>query len=178
MGLLSTLAAHDFGFIDVDQLIQRLDDTLTAIDALEKHEGHLLNWYNTVSRAPLLPRYVSTVDSGNLSGALITIASGLTQLCQALARDEANTARCARVTTLVGRADALVAAMDFTFLYDNDRRLFAIGYRLADADGPGRRFRLSRRRPSRVRGARWKRCSCPPPSSRSARSATRPSCWH
>ena len=37
MGLLSTLAAHDFGFIDVDQLIERLDDTLTAIDALEKH---------------------------------------------------------------------------------------------------------------------------------------------
>ena len=77
MGLLATLAAHDFGFIDTDVLASRIDATLTTIEGLERHEGHLLNWYDTQSLAPLLPRYVSTVDSGNLAGALMALAEGL-----------------------------------------------------------------------------------------------------
>ena len=42
--------------------------------------------------------------------------------------------------------------MNFRFLYDAQRQLFTIGYRLADADGPGRLDRLAVR-PARVRGA-------------------------
>ena len=44
--------------------------TLTTLEGLERHEGHFLNWYDTATLAPLHPRYVSTVDSGNLAGAL------------------------------------------------------------------------------------------------------------
>ncbi|CAG0958909.1 hypothetical protein ANRL2_00690, partial [Anaerolineae bacterium] len=44
---------------------------------LERHEGHLLNWYDIQTLAPLRPRYVSTVDSGNLLGALVTLEQGL-----------------------------------------------------------------------------------------------------
>ena len=122
LSLLASLAAHDLGLIDVDDMVRRVDDTLTAVEQLERFEGHLLNWYDTHTLAPLLPAYVSTVDSGNLAGALLTIAAGL--------RD--------RAPGLAKRADRLVDAMNFAFLFDAKRHLFSIGYRLADADGPGR----------------------------------------
>jgi cyclic beta-1,2-glucan synthetase len=80
MGLLSTLAAHDLGFIRTPALIGRLEATLSTMDRLERFEGHLLNWYDTSSLLPLAPRYVSTVDSGNLAGALLALAEGLRQL--------------------------------------------------------------------------------------------------
>ena len=67
MTLLSTLAAHDLGYLTTAALIRRLDRTLTTLEGLERHEGHFLNWYDTATLAPLHPRYVSTVDSGNLA---------------------------------------------------------------------------------------------------------------
>ncbi|MGO9764567.1 MAG: GH36-type glycosyl hydrolase domain-containing protein [Myxococcaceae bacterium] len=80
MGLLSALAAHDLGFIRTRSLLDRLEATLQTIGGLEHCEGHLLNWYDTHTLAPLSPAYVSTVDSGNLAGALIALAQGLRQL--------------------------------------------------------------------------------------------------
>ena len=77
MGLLSTLAAHDLGLLTADEMVERLDRTLTTVEGLERHEGHLLNWYDTRTLAPLSPRYVSTVDSGNLAGALARARGGL-----------------------------------------------------------------------------------------------------
>jgi len=238
MALLSTLAAHDLGYFTTDALIRRLDRTLTTIEGLEKHEGHLLNWYDTATLAPLHPRYVSTVDSGNLAASLIAIAEGVlalttkpqtrTALLQGLvdtadllattsasspasdqrtrdavtrinriAREIISEARrelsgggpaalgnvaselgetlssapdddatrdafdeiafwaravtesaaavegssavpADALTVLARRASAIAAGMKFDFLYDRRRRIFSIGYRLADADGPGR----------------------------------------
>src|SRR2546426_1529376 len=80
MALLSTLAAHDLGFIRTPELVERLEATLSTMDGLERFEGHLLNWYDTRTLAPLPPRYVSTVDSGNLAGALLALAEGLRRL--------------------------------------------------------------------------------------------------
>lgn len=123
MALLSTLAAKDLGFIDARELEARVDATLTTVEGLERNEGHLFNWYDTLTLAPLLPRYVSTVDSGNLAGSLIVLAEGL---------------RALGLLVLAQRATALVNGMSFKFLYDPKRKLFAVGYRAADADGPGR----------------------------------------
>ena len=77
MGLLSTLAAHDLGYLPTTSAIERLDRMLTTLEGLERHEGHFLNWYDTATLAPLHPRYVSTVDSGNLAGALVALVQGL-----------------------------------------------------------------------------------------------------
>jgi cyclic beta-1,2-glucan synthetase len=234
MSLLSTLAAHDLGYLSTDALVARLHATLGTLDALERYQGHFLNWYDTATLAPLHPRYVSTVDSGNLAASLIALAQGLLDLeanpqtlpqrlsgladtadllaeassssnapadtrrtiseinrltralvsaardgaaedalvaIQALGAQLAGAAIdldvveadqtdikywCRAVLeaveramgdhpvpaeslrTLAGRASALVAAMRFDFLYDRRRRIFAIGYRLADMEGPGR----------------------------------------
>ena len=47
---------------------------------LERHRGHFYNWYETRTLKPLLPLYVSSVDSGNLAGHLLTLAAGLREL--------------------------------------------------------------------------------------------------
>jgi cellobiose phosphorylase len=235
MTLLSTLAAHDLGYVTTERLLYRLDAMLRTVESLERHEGHLLNWYDTATQAPLLPRYVSTVDSGNLAAALLATAQGLEEmehqpqtilqrlqgladtaallarasssssraetrqalgainsvaramskpvvasdphaaaatlqayapeleqasnelqrrvgeddldeplfwsralldaLASLLQEPEAATVACA---SIAARARRLADGMRFEFLYDRRRRLFAIGYRVADADGPGR----------------------------------------
>ena len=122
LGLLATLAAHDLEIIDGSELVRRIGDTLTTVEQLEKFNGHLLNWYDTLTLEPLQPAYVSTVDSGNLAGALLTLSLGVRELAPELA----------------ARAEALFDAMNFSFLFDPGRQLFAIGYRLADADNVGR----------------------------------------
>ena len=71
--LLSVIAARDFGFVTLSEVAARLEGTLTTIERLEKREGHILNWYETTTLKPLDPRYVSTVDSGNLAAYLWTV---------------------------------------------------------------------------------------------------------
>ncbi len=139
MGLLSTLAAHDLGIIPTGELIERIDSTLTTMEGLERHEGHLFNWYDTLSLAPLPPRYVSTVDSGNLAGALIAVSEGLGRLGHEPAPQEAGPSDVIeRLASLSRRAAAFADGMSFRFLYDPQRSLLSIGFRAADAEGPGR----------------------------------------
>ncbi|HEX7706028.1 MAG TPA: glucoamylase family protein, partial [Thermoanaerobaculia bacterium] len=132
LGMLSTLAAHDLGFLSTAAMVERLEETLTAAEGLERYEGHLLNWYDTTTLAPLNPRYVSTVDSGNLGAALLTLAAG----CRDLAGAHAELAE--RLTRVADRSEGFANGMSFGFLYDKDRGLLSIGYRLADIASPGR----------------------------------------
>ncbi|MDN7133140.1 glucoamylase family protein [Halomonas sp. MC140] len=73
--LLSTLAARDFGWIGTHQALERIEATLSVMLTLPRYRGHFYNWYATHDLRPLNPRYVSTVDSGNLAGHLIVIAN-------------------------------------------------------------------------------------------------------
>ncbi|HEX9714571.1 MAG TPA: glucoamylase family protein, partial [Desulfurivibrionaceae bacterium] len=58
------------------------------ITLLERYQGHLLNWYDIQTLAPLEPRYVSAVDSGNLLGALWALEQGLGELVHAPLLDD------------------------------------------------------------------------------------------
>ena len=75
--MVSVLGAYDFGYITVDEATRKLMCTMETIGKLDRHEGHLLNWYDIRTLVPLKPRYVSTVDSGNLLAALWSIDHGL-----------------------------------------------------------------------------------------------------
>lgn len=238
LGLLSTLAASDFGYLAPAELTRRIDQTLTTLESIERFKGHLLNWYDTKTLAPLYPRYVSTVDSGNLAGSLILLSQGLREvatkphaaasawegfrdgltffrelrselvrndpglrdrtaalngavdaldaafsadvlrthsthslsvegsrlakvcdqldedihvrgsvadllrvargLILTLDQDSDRTITNVRLRDLARRADRLANEMDFAFLFDPHRKLFTIGYRLPDVEGPGR----------------------------------------
>jgi cyclic beta-1,2-glucan synthetase len=76
IGLLftSTLAAYDLGYLDQLGLSTRLVTTMDTLDRLERFRGHFMNWYDTLTLQPLHPRYISTVDSGNLAASLIVTA--------------------------------------------------------------------------------------------------------
>ena len=74
--LTAALSAHDFGYLSTDELLRRTSETMATLGRLEKYEGHLLNWYDTRTLDPLIPRYVSTVDSGNLVASLWVIEQG------------------------------------------------------------------------------------------------------
>ncbi|MGD0140140.1 MAG: glucoamylase family protein [Tepidisphaeraceae bacterium] len=80
MSLLANLAAYDFGFIPVADVIERTTRTLATMDKLQRYRGHFCNWYDTRTLEPLRPRYISTVDSGNLAGHLLILAAGLDEL--------------------------------------------------------------------------------------------------
>jgi cellobiose phosphorylase len=79
LALLANVSACDFGYITPGQLVERTANAFTSMRALERHRGHFYNWYDTQSLTPLLPRYISTVDSGNLAGHLLTLRAALVE---------------------------------------------------------------------------------------------------
>ncbi|MDP9897777.1 GH36-type glycosyl hydrolase domain-containing protein [Variovorax ginsengisoli] len=126
MYLLACCCAREFGWIDNAALAARLGATLDTVERLDKHRGHLLNWYDTRTLRMLPPAYVSSVDSGNLAGHLIAVA----QACRGFGRDDP--ALQTALDALAQRCDTLCMAMDFRGLYDAKRHLFHIGLRVED----------------------------------------------
>jgi cellobiose phosphorylase len=80
MSLLAHLSACDFGYINAGELLQRAGNTISTMERLERYHGHFYNWYDTRTLKPLGSQYVSSVDSGNLAGCLLTLQAGLREL--------------------------------------------------------------------------------------------------
>jgi cyclic beta-1,2-glucan synthetase len=118
------VAACDLGFIGVGEMIQRLENTFGTIDKMEKWNGHLLNWYDTKRGEPLAPKYVSTVDSGNLIAYLIVVRQSLSEW------GKKERGQSARIRELVNEMSRLIEQTDFFSLYNSDDRLFCLGYRV------------------------------------------------
>ena len=120
LALLSALAAMDLGLCPKHRALGYIENMLATMERMEKWNGHLYNWYDTRTLRPLRPVYVSTVDSGNLSGCLLVLREGLYEMGQ---RD------------LGLWADRLFQDMEFGPLYDSRRKLFHIGWNL-EQDAP------------------------------------------
>ncbi|MDQ3142751.1 MAG: hypothetical protein M3Q56_10955 [Bacteroidota bacterium] len=75
--LLSNLTAYDFGYITTLQFVERTSNTINTMQRMERYRGHLYNWYDTLSLVPLFPKYISSVDSGNMAAYLIILKQGL-----------------------------------------------------------------------------------------------------
>ncbi|MFH1235954.1 MAG: glucoamylase family protein, partial [Parcubacteria group bacterium] len=103
LALLANLSAYDFGYITAGTLIERTQNTFRTMEGLKRHRGHFYNWYDTQSLQPLLPSYISTVDSGNLAVHLLTLRPGLL----ALSDDDILGARL-----FEGLSDTLTVLMD------------------------------------------------------------------
>ncbi|MDR3288625.1 MAG: glycosyl transferase family 36 [Peptococcaceae bacterium] len=80
VALLANLSGYDLGYLTLSQTVERVENTLKTMERMERWQGHLYNWYDTQTLAPLLPLYVSTVDSGNLAVYLLTLREGLEEL--------------------------------------------------------------------------------------------------
>ncbi len=115
LSLLCCLAAADLELAPRRRSLERIEGMLASMEGLEKWHGHLYNWYDTEHARPLRPRYVSSVDSGNLCACLIALTEGLEEWGE---------------HELARRAAALASDMDLSALYDGERKLFSIGYDL------------------------------------------------
>ena len=80
LALLANLSAYDFGYLSAGRLVERTTQAFQTMAALERYRGHFYNWYDTQSLRPLPPLYLSSVDSGNLAGHLLTLRPGLLAL--------------------------------------------------------------------------------------------------
>jgi cyclic beta-1,2-glucan synthetase len=112
LALLSALAALDLGVTTRNRAVNVLTNIFETVKKLPKWNGHLYNWYDTMTLRVLQPTYVSTVDSGNFAGCLIALREGLLELGE---------------TALADTAHELLSAMSFTPLFDEKRQLFFIG---------------------------------------------------
>ncbi|MGI9038667.1 MAG: glucoamylase family protein, partial [Gemmatimonadota bacterium] len=102
--LLSVVSARDLGWIGTSEAAERIERTMNAVEGLERFRGHLLNWYDTRSLAPLPPRYVSTVDSGNLAGHLLAMAEACREFRKSQVAPAAAAAGIADAVRLVRHA--------------------------------------------------------------------------
>lgn len=123
--LLAILAAFDFRFITKDDLLVRIKRVLDTLKNMERYQGHWFNWYDTLTLQPLHPAYVSTVDSGNLAAGLIVVKQACLELAEA--DDESGE----HLRDVAKSADELARAIDFRFLYVDEREIFVTGYNVA-----------------------------------------------
>lgn len=120
--LLCVAAAADLGFVSREGALTRLERTMETLAGLPRWHGHLFNWYDTRTLQPLAPRYVSTVDSGNLVCAMLALGQALREW----AASQPDIAQ--RAERLAETMDAWVRETDFRPLYRPDLRLFSLGY--------------------------------------------------
>jgi cyclic beta-1,2-glucan synthetase len=81
--LCCVLAARDFGWIGTVETVERMEGTLATLQRLSRYRGHFFNWYDTRNLDTLNPRYISTVDSGNLAGNLLVVKNACKQIADA-----------------------------------------------------------------------------------------------
>jgi len=134
--LVATACAQRFGWIGTTELLERGERTLGALDGLVRHNGHFLNWYDTQTAQPLLPAYVSTVDSGNLCGCLIALA----QACETLATAPLQPAGQAEVAVAASRRRLAAGAPALAALLPSDAARSAL-HDLLDVADPLARLR-------------------------------------
>ncbi len=72
--------AVEFGYLTTSEFVQLNLRTLETVDRLPKDHGHIYNWYDTRTLEADRPRFVSTVDNGNLAASLITLKGGCLDL--------------------------------------------------------------------------------------------------
>jgi cyclic beta-1,2-glucan synthetase len=112
--LLSVIAARDFGWLGITSAVERLEETLGTMTRLERFRGHFFNWYDTRDLRPLEPKYISSVDSGNLAGHLIVLRSACREMIAAPMMG---------AETLAGIADAVKLARVALEALSGDRRI-------------------------------------------------------
>ena len=118
LSLLAVIAGVDLDYISIDEGNSLLIKILNVIKSLKKWNGHLYNWYNIKSLEPLVPRYISTVDSGNFVGYLYVVKTYF--------EEQKN------YMNIVAEIDSLINETDFSKLYSKEHRLFSIGYNIEE----------------------------------------------
>ena len=140
LSMLAVISAFDLNYVDFSKAFDLLKNIVYTVDGLQKWNGHLYNWYNIDTKEPLIPRYVSTVDSGNFVGYLYVTKSWLEERMQMVeVEDQVNDAQRSEVSaqnleiqTLVEIISKLIENTNFAHLYNKQQRIFSIGFNIEE----------------------------------------------
>ena len=124
LSMLAVISSYDLGFeslVDTINLLQKITDTVYE---LPKWNGHLYNWYNIKTKQPLIPRYVSTVDSGNLVGYMYTTKAFLENTQDSEMQE--------KIKNLYNKLTEMIDQTNFRVLYSVEQRVFSIGYNIEE----------------------------------------------
>ena len=129
LSILAVITGIDLKFISFNNGIDLLSNIIKTVSELEKWNGHLYNWYNIKTKSPLMPRYVSTVDSGNFVGYLYVLKSFLNE---ALSNYPEEMPKREEIDYLAEQVSKMIDQTDFSKLYSKPHRLFSIGFNIED----------------------------------------------
>ena len=129
LSMMAVISANDLGFINYEKTIELLQNILTTVDELQKWNGHLYNWYNTETKEPLYPRYVSTVDSGNFIGYMYVIKNWLESQNK---KEQVPEIKENEINQLLEIVDRTIKNTDFSHLYKKEQRIFSIGFNIEE----------------------------------------------
>lgn len=117
LSMLAVISAYDLQYIKKEKAIELLKEIIYSVDSLPKWNGHLYNWYEIRTKEPLIPRYISTVDSGNFVGYLYVVKTFLEESGE---------------NELVEIVERLIENTDFSVLYSYEQQIFSIGFNIEE----------------------------------------------
>ncbi len=144
LSILAIVSSYDLQYETLPDTIDLLYKVLTSVDSLQKWNGHLYNWYDTKTKEPLRPRYISTVDSGNFVGYLYVTKAFLEEIQEILQSHnmlfpEQNIQDKEEMIILQNQIQEMLEIIkrtinqtDFTCLYSQEHQIFSIGYNIEE----------------------------------------------
>ena len=117
LGMLSVISSYDLGFESLEDTVSLLEKMINTVSGLQKWNGHLYNWYNLDNLQPLMPRFVSSVDSGNFVGYLYVVLQFLEQF-----------GTRPQIAPVILQVKELINNTDFSKLFDYKNNLFSVGF--------------------------------------------------
>ncbi len=127
LGMLAVISSYDLGYESLEDTVTLLLHMIATVEEMPKWNGHLYNWYDIHTLEPLSPRYVSTVDSGNFVGYVYIVKTFLKTILEKKAVSKELLEQIPHwVKGEIG--DIPIAKADFTKLYDEEKKLFSIGF--------------------------------------------------
>ncbi|MFR2533778.1 MAG: GH36-type glycosyl hydrolase domain-containing protein [Clostridia bacterium] len=136
LALLAVISSYDLGYETLKDTLILLSHMVNTIESLPKWHGHLYNWYQIETMQPLIPRYVSTVDSGNFVGYVYVLKAFYEQIAKALEEKQAQEAK--ELLSYIPHwalgpiQEIPFAKADFSKLYDEEKHLFSIGFNIEE----------------------------------------------
>ena len=141
LSILAIVSSYDLQYEALLETIDLLYKVLTSVDSLQKWNGHLYNWYDTKTKEPLRPRYISTVDSGNFVGYLYVTKAFLEEIQEILQNknmlsSEQNREESVKLQNQIKEMleiiERIIEQTDFTYLYSQEHQIFSIGYNIEE----------------------------------------------
>ncbi len=135
LALLAVMSSYDLKYENIEDTVELLYKMLNTISNLAKWNGHLYNWYDITTLEPLVPRYISSVDSGNFIGYLYVLKQFLLKQKEKNHLEDleqGNSGIILKMKIMIENINTIINNTDFSKLFDEKTRLFSVGFNIED----------------------------------------------